>query len=58
LPAENIGTAGEVVSAEKVLRDGKGVNSVGVEFFGLPAETRNNIMEFLVEHMPVPDSQG
>ena len=55
LPSESIGTAGEVVSAEKVLRDGKGVNSVGIEFFGLPAET-STIMEFLVENMPVPDS--
>ena len=55
LPSQTIGATGEVVTAERSMREGKGVHSVGVEFFELPAETRNKLMEFLMEHMPVQD---
>jgi len=58
LPSEKIGATGEVVSAERVLRDGKGVNSVGVEFFDLPSETRNKLMDFLMENTPIQDPEG
>jgi len=57
LPSEKIGVTGEVVSSEKVLRDGKGVNSVGVEFFDMPSDTRSKLMEFLLESTPDHDSE-
>jgi hypothetical protein len=52
-----MGATGEVVSAERVQREKKGINSVGVEFFDIPAETRNQLMEFLTDHLPEPDSK-
>ncbi len=56
LPSREIGATGEVVTAERTMLEGKGVNSVGVEFFELPAKTRNQLMEFLMEHTPVPET--
>ena len=47
--SEKIGTAAEVVTAEKVQREGKSLIAIGVEFFELPAETRGQLLEFLVE---------
>ncbi len=58
LLSEKIGATGEVVSVEKVLRDGKGVNSVGVEFFDIPSDTLSKLMDFLLENSPDPDSEG
>jgi hypothetical protein len=52
-----MGATGEVVSAERVQREKKGINSVGVEIFDIPAETRKQLMEFLTDHLPEPDSK-
>ena len=53
LPSGIIGATGVVVSADKVQREGTEVNSLGVEFFTLPGDTRNAVMEFILENTPV-----
>jgi len=58
LPSGIIGATGVVVSADKVLRDGTEVNSLGVEFFTLPGDTRNMLMEFILENTPVLGAEG
>ena len=58
LPSGIIGATGVVVSANKVLRDGTEVNSLGVEFFTLPGDIRNMLMEFILENTPVLGSEG
>ncbi|MEE8348381.1 MAG: PilZ domain-containing protein [Acidobacteriota bacterium] len=55
LPSQKIGTTGEVVSSAKALKDGENVNAIGVEFFDIPSETRNQLMEFLMEHTTAED---
>ena len=47
--SEKIGTAAEVVTAVKMQREGKSLNTIGVEFFELPAETRGQLLEFLIQ---------
>ena len=46
------------MSADKVLRDGTEVNSLGVEFFTLPGDTRDMLMEFILENTPVLGAEG
>ncbi|MDA2933621.1 PilZ domain-containing protein [Acidobacteria bacterium AH-259-D05] len=51
--SEKIGTTAEVVTSATTERDGKSVTSIGVEFFHLRPETRNLLLEFLLQAEPV-----